>query len=75
MKTRILDHSRRVRLSCCWISLLPAVGVSRQVEAGSTTTVQDVEYRADGMPAKGTRVISWPCANAASVSAPPPAFC
>lgn len=59
MKTRMLDHSRRGRLFYCLLSLLLALGVARQVQAGSTTTVQDVVYRADGTPAKGTLVISW----------------
>jgi hypothetical protein len=31
-----------------------------QMQAGSTTMVQDVVYRADGQPARGTLVISWP---------------
>jgi hypothetical protein len=59
MKIRIFHPSRRKRLFCCLISLLLAVGVARQVQAATTTTVQDVVYRADGQPARGTLVISW----------------
>ncbi len=66
MKTRILDHSRHERLFCCLISLLLAVGVARQVQAVTTTTVQDVVYRADGQPARGTLVISWPAFTTAA---------
>ncbi len=75
MKIGFLDHSRRGRLFYCLISLVLALGLARQAQAGSTTTVQDVVYRADGTPATGTLVISWPCCNAASASAPQPAFC
>ncbi len=66
MKTRILEHSRHQRLFCCLMSLLLAVGVARQVQAVTTTTVQDVVYRADGQPAKGTLVISWPAFTTAA---------
>jgi len=34
--------------------------MARQAGAANTTTVQDVVYRADGTPATGTLVISWP---------------
>ncbi|MGA9209130.1 MAG: hypothetical protein WB347_15095, partial [Terriglobales bacterium] len=56
----MLNPSRRGRLFCCLISLLLAVRMAAQAPAGSTTTVQDVVYRADGTPASGTLVISWP---------------
>lgn len=59
MKTRMLNPSRRRRLFCGLISLLLAVRMAAQAPAGSTTTVQDVVYRADGTPASGTLVISW----------------
>ena len=40
--------------------MLLAVGMAPQIQAGNTATVQDVVYRADGTPASGTLVISWP---------------
>jgi len=55
----MLNPSRRRRLFC-WLILLLAAGMAGQVQAGSTTTVQDVVYRGDGTPASGTLVISWP---------------
>jgi len=55
----MIDHRRRGRLFYCVISLLLVLGMARQVQTG-TTSVQDVVYRADGSPAKGTLVISWP---------------
>jgi len=61
MKIVFLDPSRRKRrLFCGLISLLLAVRMAGQAPAGSATTVQDVVYRADGTPASGTLVISWP---------------
>jgi len=60
MKIRLLDPSRHWRLSYCLIGLLPAIVMTPQVLAASTTTVQDVVYRADGQPASGPLVISWP---------------
>jgi len=59
MKTGTLDHRRRGRLFYCLVSLVLALGISRQAAAANTTTVQDVIYRADGTPAAGTLVISW----------------
>jgi hypothetical protein len=60
MKTKRIAPGRLWRLSCCLIVLLISVGTARRVYAVSTTTVQDVVYRADGQPAAGTLVISWP---------------
>jgi len=59
MKTGTLKISRRRRLFCLQILLLVA-GMAGRLQAVSTTTVQDVVYRADGTPASGTLVISWP---------------
>ncbi len=47
------------RLFSCLISLLLAVGVSRGADPGKTL-VSDVVYRADGTPAAGTLLITWP---------------
>jgi len=60
MKIGFLHHSRRRRLFYCVVSLVLALGMARRAQAGSTTTVQDVVYRADGTPDTGTLVISWP---------------
>jgi len=43
----MLNPSRRRRLFCWLILLLLAAGIARQVQAGNTTTVQDVVYRAE----------------------------
>jgi len=40
--------------------------MAAQAPAGSTTTVQDVVYRADGTPATGALVISWPAFTTAN---------
>lgn len=56
---RLLDPSRRRRLFCCLLTMLLTMEVAAQAPAGSTTTIQDVIYRADGTPASGTLVISW----------------
>ena len=40
--------------------LLLAVAVLLHAQAPPTTTVSDVVYRADGTPARGTLLISWP---------------
>ena len=59
MKIRLLDPSRHRRLFYCLIALVLALALAPPAKAG-TTTVQDVVYRADGTPASGTLVISWP---------------
>lgn len=47
------------RLFCLLISVLLACGLSH-AQAPATTTVADVIYRADGSPASGSLVLSWP---------------
>jgi len=47
MKIGLLDHSRQRRLFYCLIGLLLAIVMTPQVVAASTTTVQDVVYRAE----------------------------
>src|SRR5436853_6339474 len=47
------------RLFYCLISLLFAVGLARAT-GPALTTVSDIVYRADGIPAGGTLVITWP---------------
>ena len=56
--------SRLGRLFCCLIPLLMTLGAA-PCRAANTTTVQDIVYRADGTPAAGTLVISWPAFTAA----------
>jgi len=69
MKIGFLDHGRRGRLFCCLLWLIATLGIARPAEAANTTIVQDVVYRADGTPAAGTLVISWPAFTAADNSA------
>jgi len=69
MKIRFLDHGRRGRLFCCLLWLIATLGIAWPAEAANTTIVQDVVYRADGTPAAGTLVISWPAFTAADNSA------
>ena len=52
--------SRRLFL-CLWV--LTASGISQTVPM---TTIQDTVYRADGSPAQGTLLISWPAFTTAS---------
>ena len=50
------------RLFYLLISLLLAFGVARAVPP-ATTTISDTVYRADGSPASGTLLITWPQFN------------
>lgn len=68
MKVLFFDHCRLGRLFC-WLLWLLIAAASRQMLAINTTTVQDVVYRANGQPASGTLVISWPAFTAADDSA------
>jgi hypothetical protein len=44
-----------------WLFLLPAVvAVAVSAQTLPTTTISDIVYRADGTPAGGTLLISWP---------------
>ena len=55
--------SRRGRLFYCLISVLTAFTLSTQVaraQGPALTTINDVVYRADGTPAAGQLVITWP---------------
>jgi hypothetical protein len=53
--------------------VLPVLmGLVSQAQAPATTTVSDIVYRADGAPAGGTLLISWPAfitADAKTVAA------
>lgn len=55
----MVHTSRRQRRLFCWIGWLvlvtPAIG-----QGPTLTTVADTVYRADGTPANGTLLISWP---------------
>ena len=48
---------------CCWVvvAVLLAGGAVAEPQSGATTTsVADIVYMADGTPAAGTLIISWP---------------
>lgn len=64
------ETCRRKRLFCWLLSGL-VLGVTLQALADgpATTTVSDVVYRADGLPAGGTLLISWPTFTTAAGSA------
>lgn len=47
------------RLFCCLISIVVAAGPGF-AQAPATTAIHDIIYRADGTPASGAAVISWP---------------
>ncbi len=47
------------------VSLLLAAAMAR-AQAPTTTTINDVVYRADGTPAGGTLLITWPAFESAS---------
>jgi len=51
------SHSRRLgRLFCCLLALSAGAWCAEPAK----TLVSDIVYRADGTPASGTLVISWP---------------
>ncbi|HLB89783.1 MAG TPA: hypothetical protein VJK29_19145 [Terriglobales bacterium] len=52
------------RLFCLLLLVLAALQVS-QAQNPATTTINDIVYRADGTPAGGTLLISWPVFNTA----------
>ncbi|HVO79965.1 MAG TPA: hypothetical protein VMT28_04505 [Terriglobales bacterium] len=56
------------RLFYLLLMVLWAVGISRS-STPATTTIQDVVYRADGTPAGGTLLISWPAFSTADGNA------
>lgn len=61
---------RRTGRLLCWLLVMAAV--SAQGSTPTMTTISDVLYRADGTPARGTLLISWPAfttANGAPVAA------
>src|SRR6266850_4685889 len=62
--TSMFDPCRLAgRLFYLLISLLLACGVARAVPPPATTTIADTVYRADGSPASGTLLITWPQFN------------
>lgn len=54
---------RRARLFCCLTSLLLAASLTFAAQP-SKTLITDTLYRADGSPAAGTLLISWPAFTA-----------
>ena len=76
MRKLFFDPGRPTgRLFYCLISVLVAVGVVRGAPPPptppATTTISDVIYRADGSPAAGTLVITWPAFTTADNRAVP----
>ncbi|MCU1309986.1 MAG: putative autotransporter protein [Candidatus Angelobacter sp.] len=60
MKKIFFSESRPVgRLFCCLISVL-VVALNLHASGPTMTTISDVVYRANGQPATGTVVITWP---------------
>ena len=63
--TKLFDPSRLTgRFFYLLVAFLAACGTARAV-APLTTTVSDIVYRADGNPASGTLLITWPQFNTA----------
>lgn len=52
-----------------WLLSLAVMCVGLQAQSPPTTTVSDTVYRADGTPAAGTLLISWPAFTTASGTA------
>src|SRR5881394_631004 len=52
------------RLFCLLLCVL--AGLVSQAQSPATTTISDTVYRADGTPAAGTLLISWPTFSTAS---------
>ena len=61
----MLDHCRRKRRLFCLL-LCVLAGLASQAQSPATTTISDTVYRADGTPAAGTLLISWPTFSTAS---------
>jgi len=55
---------RQGRLFCLLLCVL--VGITSQAQSPATTTISDTVYRADGTPAAGTLLISWPTFSTAA---------
>jgi hypothetical protein len=56
----------------CWLLALTAICATAFAQSPTTTTVSDTVFRADGTPAAGTLLVSWPAfttANGAAVAA------
>ncbi len=51
-----------------WLLSLAALCVALQAQTPPTTTVSDIVFRADGTPAAGTLLVSWPAFTTASGS-------
>src|SRR3954469_7151706 len=63
--TKLFDSSRLTgRLFYLLVAFLAAFGTARALPP-LTTTVSDIVYRADGSPASGTLLITWPQFNTA----------
>jgi len=49
-----------------WLLCLVTMGIALTAQTPPTTTVSDTVYRADGTPASGTLLISWPAFTTAN---------
>jgi hypothetical protein len=61
----MLDQCRRQRRLFC-LRLCVLAELASQAQSPATTTISDTVYRADGTPAAGTLLISWPTFSTAS---------
>jgi len=61
----MLDQCRRQRRLFCLL-LCVLAELASQAQSPATTTISDTVYRADGTPAAGTLLISWPTFSTAS---------
>lgn len=71
MENRGLREKNRCSLwkQFSWLMSLAALCVGLQAQSPPTTTVSDTVFRADGTPAAGTLLISWPAFTTASGTA------
>ena len=65
----MFDVCRRMRRLFCLVLTALALGTGLHAATPATTTILDTIYRADGKPAGGTLLISWPAFTASDGSA------
>jgi trimeric autotransporter adhesin len=62
----MLDICRQTRHVVCLLVIIVAMPALAMADAPATTTISDTVYRADGTPAAGTLLISWPAFTTAT---------